>query len=81
LVGRVGKNKDDPATYGDFMEFKADVEARLAKLETDMEWIKDTLKAVKDDLGKYKWWIVVSLVVGLTGSTIFLALIKIALGG
>jgi len=95
LVERVGRNKDDPATYGDFMEFKLSVEKRLTKLETEMGFTKQSVNELKETvekiLGKieeikkgvdaYKKWIVLSLLGGLVGSTVFLAIIKMIFGG
>ena len=91
----MGRNKDDPATYGDFMEFKLSVERRLTKLETEMGFTKQTVNELKETvekiLGKidkikesvdtYKKWIVLSLIGGLVGSTVFLAIIKMFFGG
>ena len=70
----MGKKKDDPVTYNEFMEFKASVESRLAVLETDLKWMKKTLESVSKSLDKYKWWIVGSIL----GSVILSWVIKLA---
>ena len=70
----MGRKKNDPITYGEFMDFKASVESRLATVETDLKWVKEVLKDVSDDLDKYKWWIVG----GIIGSVVLSWIIKFA---
>ena len=70
----MGRKKNDPVAYNEFMEFKASVESRFAALETDLKWMKKTLENVSKSLDKYKWWIVGSIL----GSVILSWLIKFA---
>ena len=70
----MGRKKDDPVSYNEFMEFKASVESRFAMLETDLKWMKKTLENVSKSLDRYKWWIVGSIL----GSVILSWLIKLA---
>ena len=41
------RNDSDPVSYGDFSAFKASVESRLAALETEQKWIKESLKELR----------------------------------
>lgn len=60
----MSKKKDDPVTWGDLIL----IAERLARVENEVMWLKESLKEIKSDLekvldslGKYKWWILSSI--------------------
>jgi len=60
----LSKKKDDPVTWGDLIL----IAERLARVENEVMWLKESLKEIKSDLekvldslGKYKWWILSSI--------------------
>ena len=94
-VAKEERRNEDPIWYKDFMDFKVNVETRLTKLETEMGFTKQAVNELKETIGKvmekideikegvdaYKKWIVLSLIGGLVGSTVFLVIVKMIFGG
>ena len=44
------RSNGDPVNYGDFISFKTSVESRLAVLETEQKWIKESLGDLKEKI-------------------------------
>ncbi|MEM4006104.1 MAG: hypothetical protein QXT92_00400 [Nitrososphaerota archaeon] len=71
-----GRKQNDPVLYEDFVEFATNVESRLAKLETEQNWIKKSLEDLKSSIEKLKWWILT----GLIGSAVLYILSRLVIG-
>ena len=53
----MNRKDDDPVIYSDFIDFKVNIERRMSKLETEVDWIKMEMKEIKSTIDKIKWWI------------------------
>jgi glucan phosphorylase len=74
----MSKRREDPVSLGDFYEFKSYVEAELASLRKEQEWVRASIDSIRRNLEKleqsidrYKWWIIA----GFFSSSSFIALI------
>jgi len=61
----MSKRREDPVSLGDFYEFKSYVEAELASLRKEQEWVRSSIDGIRRNLEKleqsidrYKWWII-----------------------
>jgi hypothetical protein len=82
------KSRDDPITYGDFMDLKVEFERRVSVLEVktaDLEKsivdLRVDLKALSRKVDDLKKWIVGSIVGGLLLTTVLTWILKFIAGG
>jgi len=69
----MSRKDDDPVVYSDFMSFKLEIERRMSKLETEVDWLKMVLKEIKVTIDKIKWWILL----GFFGSSTLIFILSL----